>query len=115
MDADLQVARLATADAAAALAELAAPRDRVYYDALAADGYHRGALWSSTPHPVVRSHARRPAYKPARELYPRVDLQTSGMPYSLYAGHRWETTALIRADLAIALACAQRPELRSPG
>src|SRR3712207_6295666 len=50
---------------------------------------------------------RRPAYKPARELYPWVDLQPSGLLRSLYTGHEWEPEALIRADLAIAQARAQ--------
>src|SRR3712207_7024686 len=56
---------------------------------------------------VTRSHTHRPAYKPARELYPWVDLQPSGMLRSLYTGHEWEPEALIRADLAIAQARAQ--------
>ncbi len=111
-DADIQVSGLATAEVEAALAELAEARDRVYYDAeadaVAADAYYRGVALERYADLVARSHARRPAYKPARELYPWVDLQPSGMLRSLYTGHEWEPEALIRADLAIAQARAQQ-------
>jgi endonuclease G len=110
-DATFQVSGPATADVAAALADLAAARTRVYYDAeadaVAADAYYRGVALEDYPDLVARSHARRPAYKPARELYPWVDLQPSGTLRSLYTGHEWEPEALILADLAIAQARAQ--------
>jgi hypothetical protein len=109
--AGLQVAGLATADVAAALAELAAVRDRVHYDAVAADAYYRAVALEQFADLVARSHARRPAYRPARELYPWVDLQPSGALRSLYTGHQWEPEALIRGDLAI----AQELELCGPG
>ena len=102
---------LATADVAAALAERAAARNRVYYDAeadaVAADAYYRGVALDRYADLVTRSHTRRPAYKPARELYPWVDLQPSGLLRSLYTGHQWEPEALIRADLVIAQARAE--------
>jgi len=111
-DAGIQVSGLATAEVAASLAELAEARDRVYYDAeadaVAADAYYRGVALERYADLVARSHARRPAYKPARELYPWVDLQPSGMLRSLYTGHEWEPEALIRADLAIAQVRAQQ-------
>ncbi len=111
-DAGIQVSGLATAEVAASLAELAEARDRVYYDAeadaVAADAYYRGVALERYADLVARSHARRPAYKPARELYPWVDLQPSGMLRSLYTGHEWEPEALIRADLAIAKVRAQQ-------
>jgi endonuclease I len=110
-DAGIQVSGPATADVAAALAELAAARTRVYYDAEAdaeaADAYYHGVALDQYASLVTRSHTRRPAYQPARELYPWVDLQPSGTLRSLYTGHEWELEALIRADLAIAEARAQ--------
>jgi endonuclease I len=110
-NAGIQVSGLAAADVAAALAELAAARNRVYYDAeadaVAADAYYHGVALEQYADLVTRSHARRPAYKPARELYPWVDLQPSGMLRSLYTGHEWKPEALIRADLAVAEARAQ--------
>ncbi len=110
-DADFRVAGLATADAEVSLAELAGARDRVYYDAeadaVAADAYYRGVALEQYAELVARSHTRRPAYRPARELYPWVDLQPSGTLRSLYTGHEWEPEALIRADLAIAQARAR--------
>ena len=114
-DAGLQVAGLATADVAAALAELAAVRDRVHYDAVAADAYYRAVALEQYADLVARSLARRPAHKPARELFPWVDLQPSGTLRSLYTGRQWEPEALNRADLAIAQARTQELELRGPG
>jgi endonuclease G len=99
------------ADVAAAPAEFAAARNRLYYDAeadaVAADAYYHGVALEQYADLVTRSHTRRPAYEPARELYPWVDLQPSGMLRSLYTGREWEPEALIRADLAIAQARAQ--------
>ena len=78
------------ADVAAAPADLASARNRVYYDAEAdaeaADGYYHGVALERYADLVTRSHARRPAYKPARELYPWVDLQPPGTLRSLYTG-----------------------------
>ncbi|MGY1732952.1 endonuclease I family protein [Geodermatophilus sp. SYSU D01045] len=110
-DAGVEVSGLTAADVEASLAELAGARDRVYYDAeadaAAADAYYGGVALGEYADLVTRSHARRPAYKPARELYPWVDLQPSGMLRSLYTGHEWEPEALIRADLAVAGARAR--------
>ena len=61
-DAAFQVSGLATADVAAALAELAAARNRVYYDA-EADAYYHGVALERYADLVTRSHTRRPAYK----------------------------------------------------
>jgi len=79
---------------------------------VAADAYYRGVALERYADLVACSHARRPAYKPARELYPWVDLQPSGMLRSLYTGHEWEPEALIRADLAIAQVRAQQLNAR---
>jgi hypothetical protein len=78
---------------------------------VAADAYYRAVAPEQFADLVARSHARRPAYRPARELYPWVDLQPSGALRSLYTGHQWEPEALIRGDLAI----AQELELCGPG
>jgi endonuclease I len=106
-----EVHGLATVDVEASLAELARARDRVYYDAeadsAASEAYYSGVAPEQFADLVTRSHARTPGYKPARELYPWVDLQPTGMLRSLYTGQEWAPEELIRADLAIAQARAQ--------
>ncbi|MGY1776778.1 endonuclease I family protein [Geodermatophilus sp. SYSU D00804] len=118
-DVGIEVSGLTAADVEASLAELAGARDRVYYDAeadtAAADRYYSGVALAQYADLVTRSHARRPAYKPARELYPWVDLQPSGVLRSLYTGHVWEPEALIRADLDIARARARELTTRLAG
>jgi endonuclease I len=103
-----RLAGLTTGDVEAALAELARGADRAYYDAeadaAAADAYYRGVAPEQFADLLTRSHARKPAYKPARELYPWVDLQPTGRIRSLYTGQEWEPEELIRADLEIARA-----------
>ena len=102
----LQMPGLTAADVAAALAELAAARERVYYDAdadsAAAESYYDGVAPEQFADLVTRTHVRRPGYKPAKELYPWVDLQPTGKLRSLYTSHEWDPEELIRADLAIA-------------
>lgn len=102
---------LGTADVEASLAELARAQDRVYYDAeadsAAGDAYYSGVAPEQFADLVTRSHVRTPGYKPARELYPWVDLQPTGTLRSLYTGLEWDPEELIRADLAIAQARAQ--------
>jgi endonuclease I len=97
---------LATLDVEIALAELARARDRVYYDtvadAAAADAYYGGVAPEQIADLVARTHLRTPGYKPAREVYPWVDLQPSGTLRSLYTGQEYEPDELIRADAAIA-------------
>src|SRR3712207_2484328 len=99
---------LTAADVEASLAELAEARERVYYDAeadaAAADAYYGEVAPEQFADLVARTHVRRPTYKPARELYPWVDLQPTGKLRSLYTGHEWDPEELIRADLAIAQA-----------
>src|SRR5687767_14845070 len=96
---------LATADVEAALEELARARDRVYYDAdadaAAAETYYSGVAPEQFARLVTRTHVRTPRYKPARELYPWVDLQPTGTLRSLYTGHEYDPEELIWADLAI--------------
>jgi endonuclease I len=97
---------LATIDVEAGLAALARARDRVYYDAdsdaAAADAYYSGVTPDQFADLVTRTHVRKPGYKPARELYPWVDLQPTRMLRSLYTGHEYDPVELIQADLAIA-------------
>jgi endonuclease G len=104
----LQMPGLTAADVEASLAELAEARERVYYDAeadtAAADAYYGEVAPEQFEDLVTRTHVRKPGYKPARELYPWVDLQPTGRLRSLYTGHEWEPEELIRADLAIAQA-----------
>ena len=107
----LQMPGLTAADVAASLAELAEARERVYYDAdadaAAADSYYGEVAPEQFRDLVTRTHVRRPAYKPAKELYPWVDLQPTGKLRSLYTSHEWDPEELIRADLAIAEARLQ--------
>ncbi|MGR6965413.1 endonuclease I family protein [Geodermatophilus sp. URMC 61] len=121
----LQVPGLTAADVAASLAELAEARERVYYDAeadsAAADGYYGEVAPEQFGDLVTRTHVRKPAYKPAKELYPWVDLQPTGKLRSLYTSHEWDPEELIRADLAIAEARVREltsrlgvPEARDP-
>ena len=111
-----QIVGLAAVDVEAALAELARARDRDYYDAdndaAAADAYYTGVAPEQFAALVTRSHVRRPGYKPARELYPWVDLQPTGKLRSLYTGHEYDPEDLIRADLALAEARATQLTLR---
>ena len=97
---------LASVDVDASLAELARARQRPYYDAeadaAAVEAHYRGVAPEQFADLLTRSHVRRPGYKPARELYPWVDLQPTGTLRSLYTGHEWDPEQLIRADLAVA-------------
>ncbi len=115
-DASLHVPGLATADVAVALAELAAARDRVYYDAeadaVAADAYYRQVALEQYANLVARSHACGPVYEPARELYPWVNLQPSG---TLRSRSRMAARGADPRHQAIAGARAQELELRGPG
>jgi endonuclease I len=120
-DAILEGPGLSRTDVAGSLAELAEARERVYFDAeadaAAAAAYYDGVAAEQLGELVRRTHVRTPRYKPARELYPWVDLQPTGMLRSLYTGHEWDPEELIRADLAIAEARARRmaDRLADPG
>jgi endonuclease I len=110
-DAVHQVQGLTSVDVDASLAELARARERVYFDAGADSAAARAYYGEGAPETfadlVRRTHVRTPRYKPARELYPWVDLQPSGVLRSLYTAHEWDPEELIRLDLAVAEARAQ--------
>ncbi|MDQ0373831.1 endonuclease I family protein [Cellulomonas humilata] len=107
---------LLRAEADTALAELARSEQRPYYDA-DADRAASAAYYGDVPPEqlgdlVRRTHARTPTYKPAREVYPWVDLQPDRKIRSIYTGHVWEPAELIRADLAVAEARADVLKVR---
>jgi endonuclease I len=95
---------------AEALAELEAGRSRPYYDAdadaIARDEYYRGVrdnLTNAARYRVLSSllvdtHANVSSYKPARHLYPWVDLRPNRKLQSIYSGREFEPEELIRRD-----------------
>ena len=88
-----------------ALAVLATAPDRMYYDEqadrAAAEAYYAGVPPARYAELVTQTHTRTPAYQPARELYPWVDLQPDLTLHSLYTAQQWDPAALIRADLRV--------------
>jgi len=103
-------------DLTAALAELARAAERPYYDEQA-DKAARGAYYALFTLPddkaaahtalhelLERTHTGRPAYAPAKHLYPWVDLRhTRGGNdiVSIYSGTAMDAKALIETDFAI--------------
>jgi endonuclease G, mitochondrial len=97
---------------AEALAELEAGRSRKYYDAdadgQARDEYYRNVRDNLTPAARYRvlstllsdTHASTPPYKPARHVYPWVDLRPNRKLSSIYSGREFEPEELIRRDAA---------------
>jgi endonuclease I/V8-like Glu-specific endopeptidase len=76
-------------------------------DAGVAEAYYTGvdaqadpeALFAALSALVVRTHERRPAYDPARRLYPVVDVWPDGKLRSLYSGREHAPQEFIAADL----------------
>jgi endonuclease I/V8-like Glu-specific endopeptidase len=101
-----------------ALAELARATDRPYYDAEADDAartaYYAGLpgdpddLPSALAELVRTTHAPRPRYRPAVELYPWIDLQRDLRLTSIYSGERFDPAVLIADDLRNEAAREQR-------
>ena len=101
-----------------ALAELARATDRPYYDAEADEAartpYYAGLPEDPVDFPgalselVRTTHAPRPRYRPAVELYPWIDLQRDLRLTSIYSGQRFDPAALIADDLRTEAARAQR-------
>lgn len=107
-DWDTAVASMAGAlggDLRAALGEVAAAAERPYYDEgedqAALTAYYAGTGSDQLGDLVASTHRVKPAYKPARELYPWVDLQPDGKLRSLYTAEEFEPEELIRADFQI--------------
>lgn len=102
---------LSEADVKASLEELAAARQRPYYDEdadrAAAAAYYGELTSDELADYVTRTHQRKPVYKPAREVYPWVDLQPNGSIRSLYTGQEFHPEVLIRADVDVAAARAR--------
>ncbi len=99
-----------------ALTELARASERPYYDAERdrrdATAYYqpirgrrsRQRLYEALQRLVTDTHARRPPYNPARELYPWVDLvEVAPRPRvrSIYSGQLFDARAFIEADQRI--------------
>ncbi|MFF3336537.1 endonuclease [Streptomyces sp. NPDC002888] len=112
-----QVDGTAATDAAerdlhAALRNLRLGEERVYYDRdadrAARDAYYAGidhgadgdALRRALTDLLDDTHERRPSYKPARMLYPWVDLHPDRLLRSVYSGKTFTAEQLIRADAA---------------
>ncbi len=105
---------------AEALAELEAGASRPYYDAAAdaraRSAYYQGVAANLPPAPMFEAvgkltrntHANKPAYKPSKHLYPWVDLRPDRKLRSIYSGARFEPLELIRQDLAVERARAER-------
>jgi len=88
-----------------ARAERRAARERVYYDEeadrRAAEQYYADVPLDQYAALVTSTHARKPNYRPAVELYPWVDLQPDGTIRSLYTGDAWDPDELIAKDLEV--------------
>jgi endonuclease I len=99
-------------DLRTSMAELAEARERPYYDAeadrSAVDVYYASAALHQLGDLVRSTHTAEPRYKPARELYPWVDLQPDGKLRSLYTAQIFEPEDLIQADFEILRARAAK-------
>lgn len=96
-----------------ALNELALAETRAYYDAeadaRAADAYYAGipasisgtSLFEKLNQLLRSTHRTRIAYKPARHVYPWVDLHPDRRIRSIYSGQDFEPGTLIREDFRI--------------
>ncbi|MFG2134658.1 endonuclease [Streptomyces sp. NPDC048751] len=106
------VTEAAERDLQAALRNLRLGEERVYYDrdadAAVRDAYYAGiddgtqgdALRRALTRLLEETHAPRPSYKPARMLYPWVDLHPDRLLRSVYSGKTFTAEELIRADAA---------------
>ena len=96
---------------AEALAEFEAGARRPYYDSAADNAdreeYYRNVRDNLTPaarfqvlsNLLRNTHEERPPYKPARQLYPWVDLRPNRKLLSIYSGREFEPEELIRGDI----------------
>ncbi|MGR4880546.1 endonuclease [Streptomyces sp. LARHCF249] len=99
-------------DLAAAMVNLAAFRDRPYYeeaaDLTARDAYYAGiragdatGLRLALTQRLESTHERRPAYKPMRLLYPWVDLHPDEKLHGIYSDEGFTPQELMAADAAV--------------
>ncbi|MFL4910262.1 endonuclease [Streptomyces sp. MMS24-I2-30] len=110
--ADGSSAEAAEQDLNAALVSLRLGEGRSYYDrdadGAARDAYYADidagadgdALRRALTVLLEKTHQRRPAYNPARMLYPWVDLHPDRLLRSVYSGKTFPAEELIRADVA---------------
>jgi endonuclease G len=103
----------ADVELASALAELADASTRVYYDeiqdACARDIYYAGIdpqlepaeLFGQLSTLLEATHAKQPRYKPAKHVYPWVDLHPDLKIRSIYSGLGFDPESLIHEDFAI--------------
>lgn len=96
---------------AEALAEFESGLARPYYDAAtdsqAREDYYRDVRDNLTPAARFQAlstllrvtHTEKPAYKPARQLYPWVDLRPNRKLLSIYSCREFEPEELIRRDI----------------
>ncbi|MFI8451601.1 endonuclease [Streptomyces erythrochromogenes] len=99
-------------DLAAAMVNLAAFRDRPYYDEAAdlpaREAYYAGihvgnptSLRLALTEHLEATHERRPAYKPMRLLYPWVDLHPDEKLHGIYSDKGFTPQELMEADAAM--------------
>jgi len=92
-------------DLRAAVAEVAAARERPYYDAdgdgAAAQTYYQAVGLDRLAELLTQTHREQPRYKPSLELYPWVDLQPDGKLRSLCTAEIFEPEELIVADFEV--------------
>lgn len=105
---------------AASLAELERAQRRTYYsesrDRLAresyyeavADGLDEQGRYDALSRLVTETHVRQPAYKPARLVYPWVDLHPDGKLRGIYSGKMFEAEQFIREDFSAERARSER-------
>ncbi len=113
-------------DLDAARRDLAHARSRPYYDgekdALDRKSYYRDlpggedgrALYLFFSDLLQRTHEPQVPYKPAREVYPWVDLQPNLKLRSVYSGQEFDPESLIEDDVNVAMERARLVQERVP-
>jgi endonuclease G, mitochondrial len=72
-----------------------------YYDGLAVDQLDSHELYRELSRLVTDTHARQPAYKPSKLVYPWVDLHPDHTLRSIYSGKTFDPEEFIREDFAM--------------
>jgi endonuclease G, mitochondrial len=86
--------------------------DRAAYYAGIDTSLSQAALFQALSELLTRTHARRPAYKPAVHVYPFVDLHPDRKLRSIYSQKVFEAEELVREDFRIEDERAQRLQER---